>query len=70
MVLVSSCYISEGRDDAKGGSFTFLFSFHFLHELPIASYILGADPHPISSYSDILQMTLLIHVIVTVYCLG
>ena len=71
MALVSSCnHVSEGRDDPKGGSFTCLFLFHFLYELPVAFYILGADPHPISSYSDILQMTLQIQVIVTVYCLG
>lgn len=71
MALVSSCNrIPEGRDDTKGGSFTCLFLFHFLYELPIASYILGADPHTVSSYFNILQMTLQIQVIVTVYYLG
>lgn len=63
-------HISEGRDDTKGGFFTCLFPLPFLHELPTAPYILGADPHPASSDSALPQMTLLIPVTVTVDCPG
>lgn len=71
MGLVSPCnHISEGRDDTKRGFFTCLFPFPFLHELPSGSYILGADSHPISSYSAVPQITLLIQVTVTDDCPG
>lgn len=71
MELVSTFnHISGGRDGRKCGSFTLLFPFRFLHELPKASWILAPYPHLISSYCDIPQMTLEIQVTVTVFCLG
>lgn len=54
-------HISEGREDVMRGFFTCLFPFHFLHELPRTSCLYPeADPLPISSYSDVAHMTLLI----------
>lgn len=44
----------------------FLFPFHFLHGLPIASYNLGAYLHPIRLCSDITQMTLSVQVAIIV----